>query len=58
MKYISFNLEIVVCVVQVKYISFNLEIVVFKEEKGVGERRINCSIIPKYNETQQKSYIH
>ena len=29
-----------------------------KEEKGVAARKINCSIIPKYNETQQKSYIH
>ena len=29
----------------------------FKEEKGVGERRINCSLIPKYNEMQQK-FLH
>ena len=45
---------------QTKFVSSHQRIIcwAFKEEKGVGERRINCSIIPKYNENQQKSYIH
>ena len=45
---------------QTKFVSPHQRITcwAFKEEKGVGERRINCSIIPKYNETQQNSYIH
>ena len=45
---------------QTKFVSPHQRIIcwAFKEEKGVAERRINCIIIPKYNETQQKSYIH